>query len=321
MRKLVSGLSFILGLSGAVQAEVQNEGPRLDVAFLLDATGSMADEIDAVKSKIRSIISDIALGEPVPDVRFGIVAYRDRGDEYVTRSSDLTRDIDRVDADLQDIVADGGGDYEESLVEGLHVMLNGLDWDPQAARLAFLVADAPPHLDYADDYDFDQEVDDAVARGIALHAIGASGLDEKGEDLFKELAERTGGRFQWLVYEQRYTDETGDEVVVRIEGRSATYSKGDSTWTVDDAAPGIGVGGGGRSLGATVDMVSSEADLSGAESKVGGGVGGEVSNNLDELITETIRAAAGGEGVEYGAGETAVKSRSWGRIKHKTTEE
>lgn len=318
MRKLVTGLGFLLGLSGAVQAQ----GPRLDVAFLLDATGSMADEIDAVKSKIREIISDIALGEPAPDVRFGIVAYRDRGDEYVTYSAELTRDIDRIDADLQGIVADGGGDYEESLVEGLHVMLNGLDWDPQAACLAFLVADAPPHLDYVDDYDFDKEVDDAVERGIVMHAIGASGLDEKGEGLFKELAGRTGGRFQWLVYEQRYTDETGAEVVVRVEGRSATYTRGDSSWTVDGASPGIGVAGRGRDVVmADIDAVGSGSELAGAEVKAGSGEAGEVSNNLDELITDAIRAAAGDEGVEYGGGETAVERRSWGRVKRETAEE
>ena len=320
MRKLVTGLGFLLGLSGAVQAQ----GPRLDVAFLLDATGSMADEIDAVKSKIREIISDIALGEPAPDVRFGIVAYRDRGDEYVTYSANLTRDIDRIDADLQGIVADGGGDYEESLVEGLHVMLNGLDWDPQAARLAFLVADAPPHLDYADDYDFDEEVDDAVERGIVMHAIGASGLDEKGEGLFKELADRTGGRFQWLVYEQRYTDETGAEVVVRVEGRSATYTRGDSSWTVEGASPGVGVAGGGRGVTAAVDAVDAVGgglEMAGSEAKAGAGGSGEVSNNLDELITDAIRAAAGDEGVEYGGAETAVERRSWGRIKRETAGE
>jgi uncharacterized protein YegL len=313
VKKLIMGLSLVLGLSGGVQAD----GPRIDVAFLLDATGSMADEIDAVKTKIRGIISDIALGEPVPDVRFGLVAYRDRGDEYVTRTAALTRDIDLIDENLQQIQADGGGDYEESLVEGLHVMLNELEWDPAATRLVFLVADAPPHLDYADDYDFDREINDASQRQIVLHAIGASGLDEKGEGLFRDMAERTGGLFQWLVYEQRFIDADGEEVLVRVEGRSATYTRGDSTWTVEGDSPGIGVALGGGRAGSKGD---SDSAISGIESGAGfeGGAveSTEVSNNLDDLITDTIRAAAGEDGVEYGGESTAVQPRSWGAVKH-----
>ena len=101
-------------LAGPVRSQ---EAPRLDVVFLLDATGSMGDEIDAVKEKIQEMIAQIAVGDPAPDVRFGIVAYRDRGDEYVTAVYDLTRDIDRIIGNLGQIQASGGGDYPESLNE------------------------------------------------------------------------------------------------------------------------------------------------------------------------------------------------------------
>ena len=72
------------------------EAPRMDVLFLLDSTGSMSDEIDAVKGHIRDMISEIASGNPTPDVRFGIVTYRDRGDDYITKTFELTRDIDQI---------------------------------------------------------------------------------------------------------------------------------------------------------------------------------------------------------------------------------
>ena len=104
MRWMLTGL-VVTAILLSLQPGAAQEAPRVDVAFLLDATGSMGDEIDAVKEKIREMISEIALGDPPPDVRFGIVAYRDRGDEYVTVAYDLTRDIDQIVENLDQIRA------------------------------------------------------------------------------------------------------------------------------------------------------------------------------------------------------------------------
>lgn len=293
--------------------------PRLDVAFLLDATGSMGDEIDAVKDKIRDMISTIALGDPAPAVRFGIVAYRDRGDTYVTTIYPLTDNIDEIVDNLDRIEADGGGDYAESLTEALHATVHDLNWDMEAkvSRLVFLIADAPPHLDYPDDYDYVEEYQMAQEKGIAVHAIGASGLDEEGERIFNEIAAGTGGQFQWLAYESRYVDEDGDEVIVIVEGRTATYSKGDSTWTVEgdggfsvdgDTAVRTSIDEEDAEMGAPTSD-GSKAETSGAASAV------ETSTNLADLITETVRDAAAEQGVEYNDDATSVQSTTWGQIK------
>ena len=300
------------------------EGPRLDVAFLLDATGSMGDEIGAVKEKIREMISAIALGDPTPDVRFGIVAYRDRDDEYVTRTYELTRDIDRIVENLDEIEADGGGDYPESFNEGLHVAVQELNWelDGSVSRLIFLIADAPPHLDYPDDYDYQREMSVARDRGIAIHAIGASGLDEEGEAIFREVAEGTQGRFQWLAYEQRYVDQDGEEVVVVVEGRTTTYHKGDETWVweeggeIPEGLPSPYFGEAVRAADGE-EAVFVDAPLSVGTDKGGLDAGGppvSTSTNLDDLITDAIKDAASEEGVDYDDG-TAIESTSWGGLK------
>ncbi|MBT7858719.1 MAG: VWA domain-containing protein [Gemmatimonadetes bacterium] len=297
----------------AVTLASAQDGPRIDVVFLLDATGSMGDEIDAVKEKIRDMISDIALGEPAPDVRFGLVAYRDRGDEYVTRAYALTRDIDRVVDDLDRIEAGGGGDTPESLNEGLHVALNDMAWDESAVGLVFLIADAPPHMDYAVDFDWRDEVQIAAARGIAVHTIGASGLDEEGEQIFRDIAAGTQGQFQWLVYESRYTDTDGGEVIVRVEGREAVYTKGDSTWTVEGGF--VPVGGGGRGGVLYADATTEDGGGS-VPTTADGGADTDVSTetNLDDLITATIKAAAVETGVDYD-GTTVIQTSSWGEVK------
>ena len=306
---LASILISLLLAVGPSPASLQQETPRLDVVFLLDATGSMGDEIAVIKTKIREMISDIALGEPPPDVRFGIVAYRDRGDEYVTRAYPLTRNIDQIVDDLHAIEATGGGDYPESLNEGLHVALDQMSWDrsPEAARLVFLIADAPPHLDYAQDFDYREEAEIAARDHIVVHAIGASGLDEAGEEAFRHIATRTRGEFQWLAYETRHLAEDGEEIIVRVEGREVVYTKGDSIWET----AGGGVPGGLERLFGTGETL--DATTVGE----GGGPGAEAttSTNLENLITSAIKRAAEETGVEYGVGASAVQPSSWGRVK------
>ena len=324
MIRRVLGLFIAIALLNTTTASGQlsngpADRPRLDVAFLLDATGSMGDEIDAVKVKIREMISEIALGEPAPDVRFGIVAYRDRGDDYVTRMYELTRDIDEIVENLDEISAAGGGDYAESFNEGLHVVVQDLNWERKAtvAKLVFLVADAPPHLDYAQDFDYEDEITIAQASGIAIHAIGASGLDEQGEEIFRQVAEETEGQFRWLAYETQYVDEDGEEIMVVVEGRTTTYSRGGEIWVVEeggalpDDLPDVGLGRGFEEVATT-----------GAGVGGGGPDGSEgtldavsASTNLDELITDAIRDAAVTEGVDYEGAETAIESTSWGKLK------
>ena len=311
-------LAVALCISASTTSAKGREGPRVDAVFLLDATGSMGDEIDAVKERIQGMISAIALADPAPDVRFGVVAYRDREDDYVTRVYQLTRDIDRIVDNLEQIEADGGGDYPESLNEGLHVALDDIDWDAATgvARLVFLIGDAPPHLDYSDDFDYRREIGNAEARAIAVHAIGASGLDEEGEKIYREIAAGTGGSFQWLAYQQSYLDDEGDAVTVVVEGRTATYTSADSTWTVE--------GGGGVALGAVPGALTRGMDDEflaegmATDGALAGGEGaGPITTNLDALVTDVIKEAAEAAGSTYETGgETAVIQASWGAVKN-----
>ncbi|MEW8587194.1 MAG: vWA domain-containing protein, partial [Candidatus Thiodiazotropha sp.] len=91
------------------------EPPKIEVVFVLDTTGSMSGLIQASKEKIWSIASTMAQARPAPEIRMGLVAYRDRGDAYVTRVVDLSEDLDSVYATLMDFRAAGGGDGPESV--------------------------------------------------------------------------------------------------------------------------------------------------------------------------------------------------------------
>ncbi|HEX3140806.1 MAG TPA: vWA domain-containing protein, partial [Rhizobacter sp.] len=205
---------------------------RLDLVFLIDATGSMGDEIAKLKHSMRAMAQQISQLPGQPDICYGLVAYRDRGDAFITRTHDFTDDLGAFQQQLAAVQAHGGGDTPEALNEALHEVVHSLSWRQQAARMVVLVADAPPHLDYGGpQYDHDMQA--ALAKGIKLFAVGASGLDPVGEYIYRQMAQYTAGRFVFLTYREatnpgsgpgtqtvhdvkQYSVQTLDQLVVRL---------------------------------------------------------------------------------------------------------
>ena len=227
-------LDFIRGEETSWELTLDTEasypgGVPLDVLFLLDSTGSMSDEINQIKDTLLSISARIADLPSQPDLRFGMVSYRDRGDEYVTRLFDFDQDVQRFSDTIRGVQADAGGDAPESLNEALHVAVHRPEWRAgDAIRLVFLLADAPPHLDYPQDYDYAVEMVEARSRGIKIFSVASSGLDAQGEYIFRQIAQHTMGRFIFILYSSQggsldtphnvdeYTVERLDDLVVRL---------------------------------------------------------------------------------------------------------
>ncbi|HET9770102.1 MAG TPA: VWA domain-containing protein, partial [Acidimicrobiia bacterium] len=174
---------------------------KLDVLFLIDTTGSMGDEIDRLKDSVRSVSDRIAALPGDVDLRLGMTVYRDRNDLFVTRTFDFTSSVDVFKAALAEVRADGGGDTPEDLNAGLHQAVTDPSWrGDDTVKLVFLIADAPPHLDYQDGPDYAADVRAAARRGIKIMPIASSGLDDQGEYIFRQLAQITMGRFTVLTY-------------------------------------------------------------------------------------------------------------------------
>ena len=215
----------------------RSDRTQLDLLFLIDATGSMDDEIDKLKASMADIADELARLPEQPDVRYGLVAYRDHGDEFVVRNFDFTDSLDRFQRTLAKLQASGGGDEPEALHEALFTAVNELSWrTDETVRMTVLVADAPPHIyDYYGDLDgrYDHTVFAAVAQGIKIFPVGASGLNSTGEYVFRQLAQITGGKFVFLTYEdggdpssgpgtetdhdvENYSVNTLDRLIVRL---------------------------------------------------------------------------------------------------------
>ncbi len=169
---------------------------RIEAAFVLDTTGSMSGLIDGAKQKIWALANQMASAQGSPQIRLGLIGYRDRGDAYVTSLHDLSDDIDALYARLQTFQADGGGDGPESVNQALHEAVTRLGWssDPNVYRVIFLVGDAPPHLDYAQDVGYATSVELARAKGIVVNTIQC-GADPDTARIWREIAQLNQGSY------------------------------------------------------------------------------------------------------------------------------
>jgi hypothetical protein len=177
-------------------AQMTNERPKVEAVFVLDTTGSMSGLIQAAKEKIWSIANTMAQADPAPEIRIGLVAYRDRGDAYVTKVVDLSTDLDSVYATLMDFRAGGGGDGPESVNQALDDALNKVSWSQgqDAYKVILLVGDAPAHMDYQDDVKYPVTIASAKQRGIVVNAI-QSGRSGDTSRMWQQIASLGSGDF------------------------------------------------------------------------------------------------------------------------------
>lgn len=216
----------------------------LDIHFVLDATGSMADEIARLRENMTSIAEQIAALPSAPDVRFGMTVYRDEGDLFVTRTFDLTGDLAQFLEALADVRADGGGDYPEALDEALADALEKPAWRREGAvELMFVVADAPPQVGRDVALPYTESAIRTAAAGAKIFPVAASGTDDQAESVMRDLAFVTGGRFVFLSYgvagaatggstditADDYDELPLDELVVRLVADELAGLVGDDT--------------------------------------------------------------------------------------------
>ena len=175
---------------------------RIEIAFVLDTTGSMSGLIDGAKRRIWGIADAVRKIHPDAEIRIGLVGYRDRGDLYVTDATDLSTDIGAIYGKLLEYRAQGGGDWPESVNEALSVAVGKLGWTAgsDTRRLIFLVGDAPPHMDYEQDVPFSDTLKIAEGKGIVVDALqcGKAGDTELA---WKTIAQLGHGRYAQIPQE------------------------------------------------------------------------------------------------------------------------
>jgi Mg-chelatase subunit ChlD len=196
----LAGTAFLMPLTSSAHRTACIEQPRMEVVFVLDTTGSMGGMIAGAKQKIWAIANKLKSAKPTPEISFGLVGYRDRGDAYVTKVYGLTTNLDEVYTKLHAFEAQGGNDEPESVNEALHKAVRDMQWstDPQVLRVIFLVGDARPHMDYQDDVKYPATCELANKKGILINTLQCGRLSGT-EKVWREIAAKTNGTYSAIL--------------------------------------------------------------------------------------------------------------------------
>lgn len=176
----------------------RNQIINADIAFVVDATGSMGDELEYLKVELNDVLARAAQNN-CSAWRMGSVFYRDAGDEYLTRVSPFTTNPANTINFIKEQRADGGGDWPEAVHAALNEAVNTLKWSSQArARLLFLVLDAPPHEEANIIASLKSRIAETSEKGIKIIPIVASGIDKNTEFLMRSWSLATNGTYVFI---------------------------------------------------------------------------------------------------------------------------
>lgn len=121
---------------------VSSGGGEMDVVVVMDATDSMKDDLEYVKSAFVPMLrSNI---EEFESFRIGLVQYRDYKEAFLTRTSPFMRNLNEFQRELNQISASGGRDVPEAVDEGIYAGLTEFDWSAPE-KMLIQVGDAPGH--------------------------------------------------------------------------------------------------------------------------------------------------------------------------------
>ncbi len=179
--------------------EVSN---RVEIAFVVDATGSMQDEIEYLKEELGDILTKFSMKDPSIDLNTGAVFYRDESDAYVTKVQPFSNNISNTIKFIKEQFADGGGDYPEALNNAMEDAVDKLKWSESArTKIIFLLMDAPPHDEAKKE--MTRLIVSAATKGIRIVPVACSGTDKATEFIMRSMALATNGTYLFL------TDDSG----------------------------------------------------------------------------------------------------------------
>jgi len=201
-----SSYNLNVGLQKTANLIINNACNTLDkveIMFVVDATGSMGDEINYLKSELKDVIKKSTQAQRKIDLKIGSVFYRDGNDAYLTKVSPLSKNFDRVYNFIDEQRAAGGGDFPEAVDAALEEALAQKWSENAAARIIFLLLDAPPHEDNQIKTTVADQIKEAAELGIKIIPISASGINRETEFLLKFMSVLTNGTYVFI------TDDSG----------------------------------------------------------------------------------------------------------------
>jgi hypothetical protein len=140
----------------------------VDIVICLDTTGSMKDDIAAVRLRMIPMLKEIIAG--FSSFRIGMVLYKDYNEEYINRAVPFTEDFSVFQRNLNAIRVHGGRDIPEAVYEALHAGATKFPWEAES-KIMILIGDAPPHPRPRGKITKQLVNEELSGRGIKVHAI------------------------------------------------------------------------------------------------------------------------------------------------------
>lgn len=186
---------------------------EIDIAFVFDDTGSMDDEIAAMKNNVQEFADDIETAGF--DARYALVSFKD--DVEVDQS--FTASLSEFQNAVNDLEADAGDDVPEDNFDAIEEALE-LEYRAGAQQVVIDITDAIAHYDGDDsgytDWTLPEMADRILSEGVTYIAVAPSEEDIGDEQTSKQvLAEETTG----LWYDIRAIDDFSvilDEIEVEL---------------------------------------------------------------------------------------------------------
>ncbi len=206
-------------LAGGTELDVTIEAEStiykpMDIMFIVDATGSMSDEMRFLQKEFTAITNEIG----TDNVRYSVNFYRDEVDDYVTKCNDFTSDARMLQASLNAELAMGGGDTPEAVAEALEKSVFESSWNNESVKLAFFIFDAPPHD--GTEEEILKAVSAASEKGIRFIPIVSSNSERETELFGRALSIVTGGTYVFLTDDSGIGDSHLEPIIGSYEVRS-----------------------------------------------------------------------------------------------------
>ena len=170
----------------------------IEIMFVIDATGSMRDEMDYLKAEIENVIDEIAIQNPTSTIKLALLFYKDLNEDYVVRYFEFSENIEWQKDNLADQRAGGGGDFPEAVDVALEEAVAKSWSDSNSTKIIFHVLDAPPHSDDQSMQVYSDALKMAASKGIRIIPVASSGIDKFTEYLLRSEAMLTGGTYVFL---------------------------------------------------------------------------------------------------------------------------
>lgn len=179
--------------TGAFAVPVKSQ--PVDVVICLDTSNSMDGLIDSAKQKLWDVVNNLAQAQPVPDLRVSLYHYGnntlDSKTGWVSRETDLTRDLDEVSKKLFGLTTNGGTEYVARVSRDA---LNDVKWSTEANSLRIIFVCGNEGVDQDPDVKLADVTKAAKAKGVIINTIYCGPAGDSIAPGWFSFAESTGGQ-------------------------------------------------------------------------------------------------------------------------------